>query len=92
MILKKKIAKLTNNVVFVKTMKNARKHRYIKLVTTGRRKNYLVSELNCYTTKFFYRKFITNRNEKNIDIYGKAYPFTTFNTRIKRNINVWVLV
>ena len=30
-----------------------RKHRYVKLVTTERRKNYLVSEPNYQTTKFF---------------------------------------
>ena len=34
-------------------MKNVRKHRNIKLVTTERRRNYLVSEPNYYTTKFF---------------------------------------
>ena len=54
-----------NNVVFGKTMENARKHRDIKLVKTERRRNYLVSEPNYHTTNFFYRKFISNRNEKN---------------------------
>ena len=44
--------KLMNNSV-CKTMKNVRKHRDIKLVTTEKRKKYLVSELNCHTTKFF---------------------------------------
>ena len=34
-------------------MENVRKHRNIKLVTTERRRNYLVSELNYHTTKFF---------------------------------------
>ena len=38
--------KLLNNVVFGKTMENVRNHRDIKLVTTKRRKNYLVSEPN----------------------------------------------
>ena len=34
-------------------MENVRKHRDIKLVATERRKNYLVSEPNHHTTKFF---------------------------------------
>ena len=42
-----------NSAVFAKTMENVRKHRDIKLVTTERRRNYLVSESNYYTTKFF---------------------------------------
>ena len=42
-----------NNAVFGKAMKNVRKHRDIKLVATERRRNYLVSEPNYHTTKFF---------------------------------------
>ena len=34
-------------------MENLIKHRDIKLVPTERRRNYLVSEPNFYTTKFF---------------------------------------
>ena len=34
-------------------MENVRKHRNIKLVTTESRRNYLVSEPNYHTTKFF---------------------------------------
>ena len=43
-----------NDTVFGKeNIENLRKYRYIKLVTTERRKNYLVSEPNYRTTKFF---------------------------------------
>ena len=42
-----------NNAVIGKTMENLRKHRDIKLITTERRVNYLVSEPNYHTTKFF---------------------------------------
>ena len=43
--------KLTNNSVFGKTMENARNHRDIKLVTTNKKGNILVSEPNYHTTK-----------------------------------------
>ena len=49
----KNFFKLMNNSVFGKTMENVRKHRIIKLVTTERRRNHLVSEPNFHTTKFF---------------------------------------
>ena len=45
--------KLMNNAVFGKTIENVKKHKDIKLVTAKRRKNYLVSEPNYHTTKFF---------------------------------------
>ena len=45
--------KFLDNAVFRKTMENVRKHRYIKLVTTERKRNYLVSDPNYHTTKFF---------------------------------------
>ena len=50
---KKDFFKLMNNAVFGKTMENLRKHRYIKLVTTDKRRNRLVSEPNHHTTKWF---------------------------------------
>ena len=42
-----------NNSVFGKTMKNVRKHKDIKLVTTDKGRNQLVSETNYHTTKWF---------------------------------------
>ena len=42
-----------NNGAFGKDIENLRKHENIKLVTTERRRNYLVSEPNYHTTKFF---------------------------------------
>ena len=45
--------KLMNNSVLGKTMENVRKHRDIKIVTTDKRKNQLVSEPNYHTTKWF---------------------------------------
>ena len=40
-----------NNSVFPKTMENVRKHRDIKLVTTNKRRNQLLSEPNYHATK-----------------------------------------
>ena len=48
---KKDFFKLMNNAVFGKTMENIRNHRDIKIVTTNRQRNKLVSEPNYHTTK-----------------------------------------
>ena len=42
-----------NNAVFGKTIENVKKQGNNKTVTTERRRNYLVSESNYHTTKFF---------------------------------------
>ena len=57
---KKEFFKVMNNSVFGKTMENVRKHRDIKVVTTDKRRNQLVSEPNYYTTKW-----LSDRNEEN---------------------------
>ena len=47
--------KLMNNEVLGKNIENVRKHRDIIYLNLSQQKkrNYLVSEPNCYTTKFF---------------------------------------
>ena len=45
-------------------MENVRKHRVIKLVTTEKRRNYLVSEANYHTTKFFTENLFVIKMEK----------------------------
>ena len=45
--------KLMNSAVSGKTMENVRKYRDIKFVTIERRRDYLLSEPNYHTKKFF---------------------------------------
>ena len=48
----KDLFKLMNNAVFGKTMENIRKHRDIKIVTTDKKRNKLVSEPNYHTMNY----------------------------------------
>ena len=45
-------------------MENKRKHKDIKLVTTERRRNYLVLEPNFHTTKFFTENLLATEMKK----------------------------
>ena len=54
-----------NNEVFGKSMEDVKNYRDTKLVTTEKRRNYLMLEPNYHTTKFFHRTSFSNRNEKN---------------------------
>ena len=63
-----------NNAVFGKTMESVRKHGDIKLATAERRRNYLVSEPNHHTTKFFTENLLSKEMRKskiltNIPVY-----------------------
>ena len=60
----KDFLKLMNNAVFGKTMENVRKHRDIKLVTTDKRRNQLVTEPNYYTTKSFSENLLATEVKK----------------------------
>ena len=61
--------KLMNNAVFGKTMENMRKYGDIKLVTTERRRNNLVSEPNHYTVKFFTEHLLAVEMKKKADTH-----------------------
>ena len=60
----KDFLKLMNHAVFEKAMKNVRKHRDNKLVTAEKRRNYVVSEPNYQTTKFFTENFLAIEMKK----------------------------
>ena len=47
-----------NNTVFGKTMENVTRHRSIKLVTTNKKRSYLVSKPNNRATKWFSENFL----------------------------------
>ena len=75
--------KLMNNSIFGKTMENVRKHRDIKLVTTDKRRNQLISEPNYYATKYFSENLLAIEMKKiklkmNKPVYlGSSAPETT---------------
>ena len=61
---KKNIFKLMNNSFSGKTMKNVRKHRDIKLVTTDKRRNQLVSEPNYHRARGFSEDLLATEIKK----------------------------
>ena len=67
----KDFSKLMNNSVFGKTMENVRKHRDIKLLTTERRRNYLLSAPNYHTTKFFAENLVAIEMRKSQILINK---------------------
>ena len=60
-----------NNAVFGKSLENLRKHRDIKLVTTERRRNYLVSEPNYHAKKFLIEHLLATEMKKTQIIMNK---------------------
>ena len=56
--------KLINNSVFGKTVENVRKYKNIKLVTTDKRRNQLVSEPNYHTTRCFSENLLATEMKK----------------------------
>ena len=60
-----------NSAVFKKAMENVIIHRDIKLVTADTRKNYLVSEPNYHTTKFFSVNLLAIKIKNNLTYMNK---------------------
>ena len=71
---KKNFFNLMNNSVFGKTMENIRKHRDIKLVTTDKKRNKLVSEPNYHTINYISEYLsIIEMNKKKVKINKPIY-------------------
>ena len=64
MIFEKDLFKFVNNLDFEETVKNLQKDRDIKLVTTEKRRNYLVSEPNYRAIKFFIENLLAIEMKK----------------------------
>ena len=77
--------------ILEKPWKMWKKNREANLAAIERRRSYLVSEPKFHITLIII-KLISDRNEKNWNTYEQNCLFRTFNTRVKQDINVWVLV
>ena len=75
----KNFFKLMNNSVFGKTIENVRKHRDIKLVTTNKRRNQLVSEPNYHTKKWFSEDLLAIEMKKDKSKNEQASIFRLIN-------------
>ena len=69
---KKYFFKLMNNAVLEKTMENLKNHRDIKLATTERGRNYLVSKPSYHTTKFFTENLLATEMKKTEILMNKS--------------------
>ena len=77
-----------NNAVFGKTMENVRKHKDIKLVTTERRRNYLVSEPNYHTVKFFTENLLAIEMKKTQILMNKFVDLGLSLLDLSKTVNV----
>ena len=71
-----------------KTMENVRKHRSIKRATTERRRNYLVSEPNYHTTKFFAENLLAIETRKTQKLMNKLVYLGLSILDLSKNCNV----
>ena len=75
-----------NNAVFGKTVKNVRKNGNFKLVTTKRRRNYLVSEPNYHTTKFSAENSLAIEMTKNEMLISKPVYVDLSNLDLNKTV------
>ena len=82
---------MINNSVFGKTIENITKYRYIKLATTERIRNYLVSEPNYHT---FLVEYLLATETKKVQIFTNkpVYFGLSILELKKKKIKEWVLV
>ena len=80
--------KLMNDAVFGKTVKHVRKYRDIKLVTTERRKIYLVSEPNYLAAKFFAENLLAIEMRKTQIIMNKPVYLGLSIPDLSKTVNV----
>ena len=83
------------NAVFGKTMENLRKHRNIKLLTTERSRNYLLSQPNYHTTKLITENLLAAEMRKTQILINKpvylgyaVFGKTMENLRKHRNVEL----
>ena len=73
--------RLMNNTLFGKTVENIRKDRDIKLVTTEKRRNQIVSEENYHARKFFTENLLAIEIRKTQMLLNKhAYTYVDLST------------
>ena len=65
-----------------------RKHRVIKLITTERRRKYLVSEPNYHSTKLFTEKLLALKMKETEILLNKPIHLGLSLLELSKNINV----
>ena len=80
-----------DNAVFGKTMENVKNIEILNLSQQKRRRNYLLSEPNYDTTKFFIENLLAIKIKKETEIVMNK-PFHLGLSIQKLSINVWVSV
>ena len=78
---------MINDSVFGKANENVRKHRNIILVTTKRRRSYLVSRANYHITKFLTEHLLAIEMEKKNNNNKKKKKINACLTCLFRNFN-----